>query len=559
MASVRVPKRARLSGLDANVTSLDFASLGGVMCSIAVAPSGTRFVCTASALFAITKCGMQALLAGHRTERGFKDGQGGEARFDCPYGIAVDGDGNVLVSDTDNHTLRKVTLSGAVSTLAGTGQEGFADGVGAAASFNKPWGIVVDAQGAIFVADSQNHCVRQVAPGEGAVTTLAGVGEESGFADGQRTDARFHHPRGMALDVDDRLIVGDSANDCIRKVTTAEGRVTTVAGCAGQTEFADGEGAAARFDSPEGVVVDGNNNILVADLHNHCIRMIAGANARVTTLSGNAEAGAVDGASARFTRPQNLALDEGGRLLVLEMHSHKLRVVDASLTPLQLLAPEVLPAHPLEEDMRKLLDDTELADVTFAVDGKRFPAHRCVLAVRSPFFSGLFKSCKGLSEGGGSAAGQDIVIEEVSAGAFRVLQRFLYTNCLPEEEDCGEGLEVGEMARVADRFQAVALYTHCMQKFVEGLQVGNVVARLVQAHDNGLPALEEAAMGFFEANTVLFQVRCLCTSCERWSVVAECILCGTVPSRKLRHEHSMVVRLLIMLVDTYVFPCVCAA
>jgi len=209
---------------------------------------------------------------------------------------------------------------------------------------------------------------------------------------------------------------------------------------------------------------------------------------------------------------------------VLEYNLQKMRVVEASLTTPLRLAPKVLPTvkHPLEEDYGKLLDDTDLADVTFAVDGQRFPAHRCVLAARSPYFSGLFKSCKGMSEGGGSAAVQDIMIEEVSAGAFRALQRFLYTNDLPEEEDCGEGLEVGEMARVADRFQALALYEHCVQKFREGLKVGNVVARLVQAHDIGLAVLEEAGMSFFEANAIVFQVRDF-VYCFLWTTLFVCL------------------------------------
>ena len=194
MASSRDPKRARHSGLDATVTSYDLASLGGIICCVAVAPDGTRFVLTTSALFAITKGGVQALVAGHRTKTGFKDGQGSEARFFCPLGITVDGDGNLLVSDTMNHALRRVTLRGTVSTLAGNGQEGFADGVGAAARFNRPRGIVVDSQGAIFVADCWNHCVRQMAPGEGAVTTLVGVGGEKGFEDAQRAAARFNEP-----------------------------------------------------------------------------------------------------------------------------------------------------------------------------------------------------------------------------------------------------------------------------------------------------------------------------------------------------------------------------
>ena len=145
--------------------------------------------------------------------------------------------------------------------------------------------------------------------------------------------------------------------------------------------------------------------------------------------------------------------------------------------------------------------------MTFSVDGPRFPAHRCVLAARSAYFSGLFKSGGGMREGAGSAAGKDTVFEEVSAGAFRVLLQFLYMHRLPEEEDCGEGLEVGEMAQVADRFQALELYDHCVRQFKKELEVGNVVERLVQAHDSGLAVLEEAAMGYFEANALAFQVR----------------------------------------------------
>jgi len=115
-----------------------------------------------------------------------------------------------------------------------------------------------------------------------------------------------------------------------------------------------------------------------------------------------------------------------------------------------------------------------------------------------------------MSEGGGRADGEDIVIEGVSAGAFRTLLRFLYMHKLPEDEDCGEGLEMWEMARVADRFQAVAVYKHCVQQFRGGVTVGNVVARLVLAHDSGLAALEEAGMRYFEANAITFQVRLSC-------------------------------------------------
>jgi len=124
-----------------------------------------------------------------------------------PLVCEVDGNGNPLVCESLNNTLRKVTLSGTVLTLAGNGQAGFADGVCAAARFNVPRGIVVDAQGAIFVADCKNHCVQQVEPGDRAVTTLVGVGGEKGFADGQHATAIFSKPCGLALDLDDNLIV----------------------------------------------------------------------------------------------------------------------------------------------------------------------------------------------------------------------------------------------------------------------------------------------------------------------------------------------------------------
>ena len=498
-------KRSQRAGLDACTTSLDLASLGEHVCSMAVGADGTRFVCTTSALFVFTKCGFQTTLAGHKTKKGFQDGDGTDARFNSPYGIAVDGDGNVFVADSENHALRKVSRGGAVTTLAGSGQAGFADGVGTAARFHEPWGIAISAQGTLLVADYMNHCIRQVDPVDGTVTTLVGKGTEKGLKDGQGTSSRFNEPCGVALDGAGNLIVADLGNDCIRKVTTAY-VVTTLAGCAGQEGFADGEAAAARFHGPQAVAVDGNSNILVADQHNNRIRMISGANARVTTVAGSTDAGDIDGTSARFNRPIALVLDQGGRLLVKELNVRRLRVVEASLMP-----PHHLSAKPIKnalhdalQDYGKLLEDTALADVTFVVDGHRFPAHRCVLAARSPYFSALFKP--GLREGAGAVASEDIVFHEVGDGAFRVLLRFLYTHTLPDDKDCGEGLEVGEMARVADRFQAAELYDHCVQRFGEGLEVRNVVERLVVAHDSSLPALQQVAINYFRSNAVLFQV-----------------------------------------------------
>jgi DNA-binding beta-propeller fold protein YncE len=232
---------------------------------------GYLFVCTNSVLYLITPSGWHALLAGHKSETGCKDGNGPEARFNNPRGIALDFDHNVLLADMGNHALRKVTRTGVVTTVAGSGK-GYADGVGTAAHFNSPWGIVVDAHGTIFVADKDNHCLRKVAPADGTVSTLAGKGQVKGWSNGSGESARFSWPRGLALDTDSQLIVADSGNHCIRRVTTDEGRVTTVAGRAEHPGSADGEAADALFNHPCGIAVDGNNNVLVADTKNNAIR-----------------------------------------------------------------------------------------------------------------------------------------------------------------------------------------------------------------------------------------------------------------------------------------------
>lgn len=311
-------------------------------------------MCTASALYSLSTTGLPTLVAGHKTLTGFEDGDGSDARFDSPNGIAVDNDNNVIIADTENHVLRKVTTSGFVSTLAGTGEAGFVDGPLDEARFCEPWGILVDSKGTIFVSDSENNCIRKVTSGE--VTTIAGDGEEDGdFADNDEEDpddedlgsiARFKYPRGIALDSCGNLIVVDLGNHCIRKVTTAqerEGIVTTVEGIvttvAGNGEegagFADGEAALARFDSPYDIAVDGDNNLLIADCRNHRIRLIASGSARVTTLVGRAP-GCVDGPleDARFKQPFALVLDERGRMLVAEAgNTSTVRVVEAMLTP----------------------------------------------------------------------------------------------------------------------------------------------------------------------------------------------------------------------------------
>ena len=162
-------------------------------------------------------------------------------------------------------------LVGTVSTLAGSSTAGVADGTGAAAQFNFPYGVACDASGNVYVADSQNHRIRKIVAATGAVSTLAGSGT-AGFADGTGPAARFFNPTGVAFDGGGTLYVADQSNSRIRRIVAATGVVSTLAGST--QGFADGTGPAARFSNPVGVAFDGGGTVYVADQSNHRIRVI---------------------------------------------------------------------------------------------------------------------------------------------------------------------------------------------------------------------------------------------------------------------------------------------
>lgn len=258
--------------------------------------------------------------------------EGAPGSFRNPYGIAIDAARNLYVSDTLNNTIRKITPARVVSTLAGSaGTLGSADGTGSAARFNFPLGLAVDAAGNVFVADAKNSVIRRITSA-GVVTTHAGAPAQFGSADGAAASARFFLPYGVAIDGDGNLYVADSGNHTVRKITAA-GIVSTLAGAPMQSGFTDGTGAAARFNSPWGIAVDRSGTVFVTDNQNNAVRRISAAGV-VTTLAGSASgtAGSQDGTggAARFDQPRGLTVDASGNIFVMDYGSSILRRVTAA-------------------------------------------------------------------------------------------------------------------------------------------------------------------------------------------------------------------------------------
>ena len=271
----------------------------------------------------VTAAGVVTTLAGGT--QGFADGTGVAAQFDKPKGVAVDTLGNVYVGDSNNHRVRKVTAAGVVTTLAGQAYNGFADGTGAAAQFYGPMGLAVDAAGTVYVADAYNYRIRKVSSA-GVVTTLAG--STQGFVDGNGPSAQFAFPSSVALDAAGNVYVADESSHRIRKVTAA-GLVTTLAG-SGTCGSADGSGAAASFCYPNGVAVDSVGNVYVADQYSHRIRKVT-AGGVVTTLAGSDTWGFAEGtgAAASFYYPSGVAVDSGGTVFVADRSNSRIREVTA--------------------------------------------------------------------------------------------------------------------------------------------------------------------------------------------------------------------------------------
>ncbi len=255
------------------------------------------------------------------------DAQGLSAAFNDPTGIVVDSKGNIFISDTGNHRIRKMDANGNVTTFAGSGTVGSDDGIGTSASFNYPRRIAIDAHDNIFVADRFNNKIRKIDP-QANVTTLAGNGVASSV-DGPGASATFNYPMGVAVDAAGNVYVADTGSHTIRKIDT-NANVTTFAGKRSKSGSADGVGTEAMFYTPTDIAIDKAGNLYVADYNNNLIRKID-ENATVTTLAGGTANGWVDasGASARFYNPAGLIVDGSGTLYVADRGNHRIRKVDA--------------------------------------------------------------------------------------------------------------------------------------------------------------------------------------------------------------------------------------
>jgi sugar lactone lactonase YvrE len=325
-----------LVGQRAGLTSVDGF---GVMNPVAAAvdANGNIYVATGlqDTVRKVTPAGIPTPLVGAFEVAGSADGTGASALFNNPGGVAVDASGNLYVADTGNQTVRKVTPAGVVTTLAGSaGNAGSTDGTGTAATFNAPFGIGVDASGTVYVAEQINDTIRKITP-SGVVTTLAGSPGHKGSTDGNGSDARFDRPSGLAVDGAGNIYVADFVNDTVRKITPS-GVVTTIAGSPGKSGDVDGPAASARFNTPNSVGVDGAGNVFVDDTGNQLIREITSAGA-VLTLGGSLGIYGGDdgtGVAALFANPLGIAADAAGNVYIADTNNAVLRKGMPTVAPL---------------------------------------------------------------------------------------------------------------------------------------------------------------------------------------------------------------------------------
>lgn len=274
----------------------------------------------------ISPSGVVTTIAGSGSP-GSADGTGTAASFNFPTGVCVDLSGNIYVADFGNNKIRHITPTGVVTTYAGTGAYGSIGGLGTSATFKNPTGICTDYANNFYVVDYSGHNIRKISSG-GIVSVFAGSTTGTpGFVNATGNTARFTNPWGICIDQSGDLYIADGGNNRIRKINTTTAAVTTLAG-SGTAGSANGNGVAAEFNFPTGVCADVSGNIYVAD--DNKIRVISSSSV-VTTYAGTGMAGFVEGpaASAQFNVSQTLCLDASNNVYVADKNNHKIRKICA--------------------------------------------------------------------------------------------------------------------------------------------------------------------------------------------------------------------------------------
>ncbi len=318
------------SGMDGTEDGTGIAASFSEPRALAVDDLGNLYVTdyNAHTLRKITANGTVTTIAGAPRSAGSEDGAGSVARFYAPSGVAVDQERTLFVADTLNNTLRRVDASGTVTTLAGlAGRTSSVDGTGPAARFEDPYALTADSDGNIYVADATDHSIRKITA-EGVVTTLAGLPGTFGDADGNGDEARFNTPLGISVDSNGTVYVADTGNETIRKISV-DGDVSTLAGSPGSTGARDGTGSFARFSGPYGVAVDTSFNVYVVEARGSTVRKIT-ADGTVSTIAGTSGVnGMTDatGSAASFLVPFDIAVDSLGNLYICDHGNHAIRKV----------------------------------------------------------------------------------------------------------------------------------------------------------------------------------------------------------------------------------------
>ncbi|WP_455644303.1 NHL domain-containing protein [Paenibacillus chitinolyticus] len=268
-------------------------------------------------------------------EYGGDGGPATSAQLSYPNGVALDSSGNMYIADTLNSRIRKVELSGKMSTIAGTGvtEYGGDGGDAASARLNHPIGVAVDSSGNMYIADTYNHRIRKV-DASGKISTVAGKGFSGYGGDGgAATSARLHTPYGVALDSSGNMYIADTLNNLIRKVDVS-GKISTIAGTGVAGYGGDGGAAtSAQLNMPTEVAVDSSGNMYIADYDNHRIRKVD-PSGKISTVAGTGVAGyGGDGGaatSAQLNRPTGVAVDSSRNMYIADTLNNRIRKVDSS-------------------------------------------------------------------------------------------------------------------------------------------------------------------------------------------------------------------------------------